>query len=283
MPPGIAGLAWGTVHRPSTGKAGAAFRSPQAGSRFPASSLGHPHADQVGAPRIRRLHRRPRPSGSPGPPPPDLVRALCHKDGCDEFRVIETRVVRPAPDGVLRSTRVQAYSSNAAGRVARDAEAGYVFCSRTRPAVIAQKEGRSVAFMVAPFAREDTPETVRRNANFVALYFAACHGPEAGREAVRDLSGVARSLGYQVEAQASKVVALTRAEDIVGAEPAPDPRQEPDYGRREEARGDMGRPRRYDFEDGPRYETAPPRRGRPDWYFDDNEEGPVPPGFIPRR
>ncbi len=48
----------------------------------------------------------------------------------------------------------------------------------------------------------------RKNANFVAMYFAICHGPDVARQAVRDLRGTASSLGYRVAATASRMVEL---------------------------------------------------------------------------
>ena len=52
-----------------------------------------------------------------------------------------------------------------------------------------------------------------------AVYFAICHGLQAGRAAVRDLPGVAQSLGYRVSLAQSKTVALNRAEDVMMAAP----------------------------------------------------------------
>ena len=73
---------------------------------------------------------------------------------------------------------------------------------------------------------------MRQNANFHALYFTICHDREAGKAAVRDLSGVAQSLGYRVALTHSKLVPLKRADDIISptsaasAEPRPDGRQQ---------------------------------------------------------
>ena len=57
--------------------------------------------------------------------------------------------------------------------------------------------------------------SVRQNANFHALYFAICHGREAGRAAVHNLAGVAQSHGYRVALAQSKLVPLKRAEDVL--------------------------------------------------------------------
>ena len=62
-----------------------------------------------------------------------------------------------------------------------------MYCSRTKPAIVAEKNGRTMAFYLAPFSTNESRETIRQNANFHALYFSICHGMEAGRAAVRNL------------------------------------------------------------------------------------------------
>ena len=56
---------------------------------------------------------------------------------------------------------------------------------------------------------------MRKNANFHALYFAICHGREAGKAAVHNLAGVAQSQGYRVTLGHSKLVLLKQAEDVL--------------------------------------------------------------------
>ncbi|HEV7439552.1 MAG TPA: hypothetical protein VGN94_07990 [Methylobacterium sp.] len=186
----------------------------------------------------------------------DLIRGLCQPDGCDEFSIVSVDPVRTTPEGSLRRTRLKTFHASYSGRVPRAEESGYVYCSPTKPAVIAEKQGRTVGILLAPFATEDSRETVRRYTNFIATYFAICHGPEAGKAAVRDLRGTAQSLGYRVPAPRSQVVDLKRAEDILPASvpplagrPAPRPAQEA------QAR------------------HAPAQ--------DRDDEGPIPPGEIP--
>ena len=185
----------------------------------------------------------------------DLVRGLCHKDGCDEFQVLRVEPMLTGTTGSLKRTQVKTFHASHAGRSEREAEAGYVYCSPTKPAVMAQGKTRTAAFMLAPFASEDSSETIRKNANFVAMYFAICHGPDVARQAVRDLRGTASSLGYRVAATASRMVELTAPEDIVDRAPAPPVAQAP-------------RP-------APVAPTAPPRR--------EAAPGPalLPPGDIP--
>jgi hypothetical protein len=115
-------------------------------------------------------------------------------------------------------TRVKTFHASASGRKELSEENGYVYCSRTKPAIVAEKNGRTMAFYLAPFATQASRETIRQNANFHAIYFSICHGMEAGRAAVRNLPGVAQDLGYQVALPQSQYVALSRVEDILPPE-----------------------------------------------------------------
>ena len=143
----------------------------------------------------------------------DIVRGLCQPDGCDEFTILAADRVRTIEDGTLLKTRIQTFHASRAGRQERRAEDGYVYCSPTRPAIMAEENGQTMAFFLAPFAFQETRESVRKNANFHALYFAICHGREAGRAAVHNLAGVAQNLGYRAALAQSKLVPLKRAED----------------------------------------------------------------------
>src|SRR5215217_9592757 len=145
----------------------------------------------------------------------DLVRGLCQKDGCDEFTVLAADRIRAADDGTLFKTRLQTFHASYAGRQARAEENGYVFCSPTRPAIMAEQNGQTMAFFLAPFATQESRESVRQNANFHALYFTICHGREAGKAAVHNLVGVAQNHGYRVALAQSKLVPLKQAEDVL--------------------------------------------------------------------
>ncbi len=146
----------------------------------------------------------------------DLVRGLCQPEGCDEFAVLGADRVAANEDGTLLRTRIKTFHASRDGRRDLGEENGYVFCSTTKPAIMASQDGRTMAFYLAPFATAESREQVRRNANYHAVYFALCHGVEAGQAAVRDLAGTARGLGYRVPEAQSRVVALNRAEDILG-------------------------------------------------------------------
>src|SRR6185295_4988462 len=154
----------------------------------------------------------------------DLVRGLCQKDGCDEFAILSADRIKTIEDGTLFKTRLQTFHASYGGRRDQGQENGYVFCSPTRPAIMAEQSGQTMAFYLAPFATQESRESVRKNANFHALYFAICHGREAGKAAVHNLAGVAQSLGYRVALAQSKLVPLKRAEDVVAGVNGPSER-----------------------------------------------------------
>jgi hypothetical protein len=148
----------------------------------------------------------------------DIIRGLCRPDGCDEFAILAVSSLAKGENGTLMKTRVRTFHASSSGRKELGAENGYVYCSRTKPAIIAEKGGRTMAFYLAPFSTKESRETIRQNANFHALYFGICHGMEAGRAAVQTLSGVAQNFGYRVALPQSQYVALTRVEDILSPE-----------------------------------------------------------------
>ena len=148
-----------------------------------------------------------------------IVRGLCQKDGCVEFAILDKQPAAQGSDGQLFRTRVQTFHASAQGRVSQGEENGFVYCSQTRPAVISTPSGKAaIAFMLAP--DEQSPAWAQRSStNFFAIYFAVCHGLDAGRAAARDRQGTARSFGYRVALGQSRPVPLGRAEDIL--KPAP--------------------------------------------------------------
>ncbi len=156
----------------------------------------------------------------------DIVRGLCQPDGCDEFTILRADRIATSDEGTLMKIRVRTFHASKAGRQERGKQDGYVYCSRTTPAIMAERDGRTMAFYLAPSATAESRERTRRNASFHALYFSLCHGTEAGKAAAHNLSGVARSLGYQVALAQSKLEPLARAEDILG----PTPRQSANAG-----------------------------------------------------
>lgn len=149
----------------------------------------------------------------------NIVRGLCQKDGCDEFVIVDKKPVSEKPDGALFQTRVRTYHASHQGRADRGEENGFVFCSATRPAILAVQQGQPpVAFLLAPYSQEPAWEQ-RKSTNFYALYFALCHGLDAGKAAARDRQAVARSFNYRVGLNQGKTVNLKRVEDILDAPP----------------------------------------------------------------
>lgn len=153
---------------------------------------------------------------------PDLIRGLCEKTGCDEFRLISAEPAGSVPDGRLIRTRVQTFRASHAGRQGGSESNGYAFCSPTRPAIMAERNGQTKAYLIAPEWTAQ-PYEQRKQTNLIALYFTICHGPEAGRAAVRDLRGTAQGLGYRVARLKPETVDLKRADEIMGPKPAPRP------------------------------------------------------------
>jgi hypothetical protein len=150
----------------------------------------------------------------------DLVRALCQPTGCDEVAVQDVERIASSAEGTLFRTRAEMFHASSAGRKAVGIDEGYVFYSPSKPAVLADQNGQTVAFLLAPFATQDSRETIRKNANFHALYFTACHGLEAGRAAVHNVSAVASAHGYDVPLARAQLVTLAKPEDILGGRAA---------------------------------------------------------------
>src|SRR3954451_9122315 len=93
----------------------------------------------------------------------DIVRGLCQKDGCDEFTILAADRIRTTDEGTLFKTRVQTFHASHAGRQERGQEHGYVYCSPTPPAIMAEQSGQTMAFFLAPFATQESRESVRQN------------------------------------------------------------------------------------------------------------------------
>ena len=92
---------------------------------------------------------------------PDIVRGLCQKDGCDEFAILAADRIKTIEDGTLFRTRLQTFHASYGGRRDQGQEAGYVYCSPTRPAIMAEQNGQTMAFVLAPFATQESRESVR--------------------------------------------------------------------------------------------------------------------------
>jgi hypothetical protein len=151
----------------------------------------------------------------------NAVRGLCQPDGCDEFAIVAADRIAATEEGTLFKTRLRTFHASGAGRQDLGEENGYVYCSPTKPAIMADQDGRTMAYFLAPFSTSDSRETIRRNSNYHAVYFTICHGAEAGRAAVRDLSTTAQDLGYRVPLAQSRTAALNRPEDVMAGASQP--------------------------------------------------------------
>jgi hypothetical protein len=145
---------------------------------------------------------------------PEIVRGLCQKSGCDEFSVLSAERLRSRDGEALIRTRVRTYHASSRGRVAKGEDAGYVFCSPTRPTVLAEGSGTVTGFRIATAPAEESRETKRQQANFYAIYFTVCHGPDAGRAAVHNMEGVAQQHGYHSPLAKSETVTFASPEDV---------------------------------------------------------------------
>jgi len=143
-----------------------------------------------------------------------VVRGLCQPDGCDDFAIIQSVPVATGEDGTLRRTTIKPIRSSESGRQEKQVENGYVYCSQTRPAILAQKVGLTMAYFIAPMSQQGK-EFFRREASQHAVYFGACHGIEAGDRAAKDPASVAREFGYQVNLQEAQQVRLNSLDDIL--------------------------------------------------------------------
>jgi hypothetical protein len=145
---------------------------------------------------------------------PEIIRALCQKDGCDEFSVLKVDRIRADEEGALLQTRIRTFHSSSRGRVEKGEDTGFVFCSPTKPTILAQSQGKVAGFQIAMASTQESRETLRQQANFYAMYFTICHGPEAGRAAVHNLQGVAQQFGYRSPLAKSVMVTFTSPEEV---------------------------------------------------------------------
>jgi hypothetical protein len=147
--------------------------------------------------------------------PGQIVRGLCQKDGCAEFAILDKQPVANGTDGQLFRTKVQTFHASQQGRMSQGVEDGFVYCSQVRPAVISTQPGQPiVALFLAPDDRRPS-WALRGTTNFVAIYFAICHGVEAGRSAALDRSRTAESFGYHVALDQPRQATLKQVQDIL--------------------------------------------------------------------
>jgi len=160
-----------------------------------------------------------------------IVQGLCDADRCDRFEILSALPYTKNEEGTLIQTSLKTVRTRATDAGEAAVENGYVFCSLTRPAIIAVKGERAMAYLLAPLAPGQTPESVRAEANQHAVYFGVCHGTEAGTAAATDPEAVATDYGYRVTLLVPQQVALRKPEDIMQAQPSSEGRRAPRVGR----------------------------------------------------
>ncbi len=130
-----------------------------------------------------------------------LVRGRCHEAQCAWFSVEAAEFLGASEIGWLmkidtrwwRSQHPDGFEKPAPRRgeinPAGDDRSGYVFCSKSQPAILEQREEAWRAFRLAP--AQPKPEAQTR----LSLYLAACHN--AAVETLREGEALARKLGYK--------------------------------------------------------------------------------------
>jgi hypothetical protein len=76
----------------------------------------------------------------------DSIRDPCRPDGCDEFAIFAASPLATGDQGRLLNTWVKTFYASSSGRRELKVENGYVYCSRTKRAIVAEKSGRTIAF-----------------------------------------------------------------------------------------------------------------------------------------
>jgi hypothetical protein len=143
------------------------------------------------------------------------VRGLCQPDGCQDVEILSAERIAAGPDGELLRTKLRTIRSSASGHHPIGVEDGYVHCSSTRPAIIAEKAGQVRAYLLAPLAAGRSQQSIRAEASQHAVYFGACHGIAAGNRAAKDPAGVAGELGYRTTLAAPREVEMARVDEIL--------------------------------------------------------------------
>jgi hypothetical protein len=145
---------------------------------------------------------------------PEIIRGLCQKDGCDEFSVLGAERMRGDEEGTLFRTRLRTYHASSRGRAEKGDETGYVFCSATKPTILAEGNGKVAGFQIATAPTQESRESKRQQANFYAMYFTICHGADAGRAAVQNMEAVAQQYGYRSPLAKSVTVTFASPDEV---------------------------------------------------------------------
>jgi hypothetical protein len=137
------------------------------------------------------------------------VRGQCEGTRCEEFEIVERKVVREGGDGTLVWTRLLGWTRDGFQRLGERQESGHVFCSTVRPAVITTENDVTSTVMLAPLSSWEYD----KHSILYTKYFEACH--DAGAEIAFRRDGLARELGYKApRLNSSRPLGLTKPESI---------------------------------------------------------------------
>jgi hypothetical protein len=123
-----------------------------------------------------------------------VVKGKCDGDKCDAFEVVEQSAVKTDAvhgEGLILA-RIKSWVQDGEKRNGETEETGYVFCSKTRPAMLIQDNGKTLVKFLAPAAKAD----VEKNINLYASYYEVCHSK--GAEVAQGLDELAKQLDYKV-------------------------------------------------------------------------------------
>jgi hypothetical protein len=123
-----------------------------------------------------------------------VVKGKCDGDKCDAFEVVEQSPVKTDAvhgEGLILA-RIKSWVQDGEKRNGETEETGYVFCSKARPAMLIQDNGKTLVKFLAPAAKAD----VEKNINLYASYYEVCHSK--GAEVAKGLDELAKQLDYKV-------------------------------------------------------------------------------------
>jgi hypothetical protein len=139
-----------------------------------------------------------------------IAPGRCHMDYCSWFSIESAEALGEAPHGVLFKLDTKWFSSHhprgydrPAPRKFDNEGTSYVFCSKTKPALLSQSDDKKTwtADFLAPGNRQ---EVFGANETALAYYWAACH-----RAIVKDVydegARLGQKLGYRIGKAADSI------------------------------------------------------------------------------
>lgn len=150
----------------------------------------------------------------------ELIPGRCHMGSCSWFSLEEKDLVGTAKAGALFKIVLKGWQSHhpdgnygrRAPRQGGQARTSYVFCSKTKPALINRDVQGRWAAEYLPINAAFGPPGVQETAT--TIYFAACHAIGAGNQ--EDMTDLARRFGYpEQETEGPEEKPITQLEDIL--------------------------------------------------------------------